>query len=346
MLVGMYYNNKKVEVEELPIPNIGPNDILIKIMASGICGSDVLEWYRIKKAPLVLGHEIAGEIVEVGKNIKHLKNGDRVFATHHVPCEECYFCKRGHETACEVFHTKNNFTPGGFSQYLRVSGKSVYTGTLVLPEHVSFEEGSFIEPLGTVVRGLRAINIEKHDTVVVLGCGIAGLLMIKLAKAKGVERILATDINDFRIKAAERFGATKAVKPDDNVDEILKHINEGRLADKVIVCAGTLSAARQSLTLVERGGTILFFAVPKPKEFVEIDFTPFWRNDISLKTCYGAAPIDNKIALELLSKKEINVIELITHRFSIKEIQKGFDLAVTGGDSLKIIIEPFRDLYK
>ncbi|MCX7966376.1 MAG: alcohol dehydrogenase catalytic domain-containing protein [Syntrophorhabdaceae bacterium] len=341
MLVGMYYNNKKVEVEELPIPEIGPDDILIKVFASGICGSDVLEWYRIKKAPIVLGHEIAGEIVEVGKNIKHLKKGDRVFATHHVPCEVCYFCKRGHETACEIFHTKNNFYPGGFSQFLRVSGRSVQTGTLVLPDYVSYEEGSFIEPLGTVVRGLRAIDLQEEDTVMVLGCGIAGLLMIKLAKAKSVKKIVATDINDFRLKAAERFGAICALKPDDKIEEILKEINEGRLADKVIVCAGVLSAARQSLRLVERGGTILFFAVPNPGELVEIDFTPFWRNDISIKTCYGAAPVDNKTALELISKKHINVAELITHKFNITEIQKGFDMAAQGGDCLKIIIEPF-----
>ncbi|HOJ43300.1 MAG TPA: alcohol dehydrogenase catalytic domain-containing protein [Syntrophorhabdaceae bacterium] len=343
MLVGMYYNNNKVEVETLPVPEVGPDDILVKVIASGICGSDVLEWYRIKKAPLVLGHEVAGEIVEVGKNIKHLKKGDRIFATHHVPCEECYFCKRGHETACEVFHTKNNFTPGGFSQYLKVSGKSVYTGTLLLPDNMSFEEGSFIEPLGTVVRGLRAINLQKDDTVIILGCGIAGLLMLKLAMAKGVNKIIATDINDFRLRWAETFGATKALKPDDNIEEAIKEINEGRLADKVIVCAGSLDAAKQSLGLVERGGTILFFAVPNPGELVEIDFTPFWRNDISIKTCYGAAPMDNKMALELIGARTINVAELITHRFGIKDIQRAFSIAAKGEDCLKVIIEPFRD---
>ncbi len=341
MLVGMYYHNKKVEVEELPIPVLGQDDILIKVMASGICGSDVLEWYRIKKAPLVLGHEVAGEVVDVGGHIKHLKKGDRVFATHHVPCEECYFCRRGHETACEVFQTKNNFSPGGFSEYLRVSGKSVHTGVLKLPHDVSYEEGSFIEPLGTVVRGLKAIDLQKDDTVVVLGCGIAGLLMIKLAKAYGAGKIIATDIDDFRLDAARRFGAAITLKPHEDIKGRLLEINDGRLADKVIVCAGVLSAARQSIGLVERGGTILFFAVPNPGEVVDIDFTPFWRNDITIKTCYGASPKDNTKALELIREKIVDVEDLITHRLSLSEIGKGFEIASKGKDCLKVIIKPF-----
>lgn len=341
MLVGMYYNNKKVEVQELPIPEVGADDVLIKIMASGICGSDVLEWYRIKKAPLVLGHEVAGEVVDVGSNITHLKKGDRVFATHHVPCEECYFCKKGHETACEFFQTKNNFAPGGFAEYLKVSGKSVHTGILILPDTVSYEEGSFIEPLGTVVRGLRVIDLQKDETVVILGCGIAGLLMIKLAKVYGAGKIIATDMDDFRLDAARRLGVSAALKPHEDVRGILSEINEGRLADKVIVCAGTLSAARQSLGLVDRGGTILFFAVPNPGETVDIDFNPFWRNDVLIRTCYGASPKDNQKALELIGQKIIEVGDLITHRLGLFEIGKGFDIASRGRDCLKVIIKPF-----
>jgi len=343
MRVGMYYNNSRVEVEELPVPEIGKRDILVKVMASGICGSDVLEWYRIKKAPLVLGHELAGEIVEVGQDITKFKKGDRVFTTHHVPCDECHFCLRGHQTACEVFHTNNNFNPGGFSEYLRVSGKSIDTGTLVLPDEMSYEEGSFIEPLGTVVRGLRAINLNPGDTLLILGCGIAGLLMLKLARALGAGRIIATDISSYRLEAAKKFGAEKTLMADEDIPGSIKMINNGRLADKVIVCAGALSAARQALSTVERGGCILFFAVPNPGEMVDIDFNPFWRNDISLKTCYGAAPIDNVQAMELIRAGNINVRELITHRFSLKDIAKAFRSAAEGNDCLKVIIEPNRE---
>ncbi|HOS59523.1 MAG TPA: alcohol dehydrogenase catalytic domain-containing protein [Syntrophorhabdaceae bacterium] len=340
MRVGMYYNNSKVEVEQLPVPAVGENDILIKVMASGICGSDVLEWYRIKKAPLVLGHEVSGQVIEVGKNVNKFKNGDRVFTTHHVPCDECYWCLTGHQTACITFQSKNNFNPGGFSEYLRITGKSIDTGTFILPDTMSYEQGSFIEPLGTVVRGLRAIDIKPGDTLLILGCGIAGLLMIKLARALGTGRIIATDIYDSRLKAAKRCGAEAIIHAEGNVSEFVKDINNGRLADKVIVCTGSQPAAYQSLESVDRGGTVLLFAVPNPGQTISIDFNPFWRNDISLKTCYGAAPIDNMQAMELIRAKNVIVDDLITHRFGLEDISDGFRVASEAKDCLKIIIKP------
>lgn len=340
MRVGMYYSNSKVEVEEMPVPIVGPRDILIKVIASGICGSDVLEWYRIKKAPLVLGHEVSGEIVEVGEGITKFKKDDRVFTTHHVPCDECRFCLTGHHTACQVFQTKNNFNPGGFSEYLKVSGRSIDTGTFLLPGGMSYEEGSFVEPLGTVVRGLRAIDLKPGNSLLVIGCGIAGLLMIKLARALGAGRIIATDIDNYRLEAAQRFGAEKAIQAGGNILDAIKEVNHGRLADRVIVCAGALPAAKQALQSVERGGTILFFAVPNPGETLDIDLNPFWRNDVSLKTCYGAAPLDNIQAIELIRAGNVDVKDMITHRFGLEEIAKGFKTAGEGKNCLKVIIKP------
>jgi L-iditol 2-dehydrogenase len=340
MRVGMYYSNSRVEIEELPMPEVGKRDILVKVIASGICGSDVLEWYRIKKAPLVLGHELTGEIVKVGEEITQFKTGDRVFTTHHVPCDECYWCSSGHHTACHAFQTKTNFDPGGFSEYLRVSGRSIDTGTFLLPDEVSYEEGSFIEPLGTVVRGLRAVALKPGDTMLVLGCGIAGLLMIKLARALGAGRIIATDIDDYRLEAARRCGADKAIQAGGDIPGSIKEINNGRLADKVVVCAGVLPAAQQALESVDRGGTILFFAVPNPGQTLTIDFNPFWRNDVSLKTCYGAAPLDNRQALELLISGNVDVKDLITHRYRLEEISRGFKAAGEGKNCLKVIIKP------
>jgi L-iditol 2-dehydrogenase len=340
MRVGMYYSNSRVDVEEMPVPIVGPRDILVKVIASGICGSDVLEWYRIKKAPLVLGHEVSGEIVEAGEEITKFKKGDRVFTTHHVPCDECRFCLTGHQTACQVFQAKNNFNPGGFSEYLKVSGKSIDTGTFLLPDEMSYEEGSFVEPLGTVVRGLRAIDLKPGNSLLVIGCGIAGLLMIKLARALGAGTIIATDIDHYRLEAAQRFGAQKTVPADADIPDTIKKINHGRLADRVIVCAGALSAAKQALDSIERGGTILFFAVPNPGEALDVDLNPFWRNDVSFKTCYGAAPLDNIQAIELIRAGNVDVRDMITHRFGLHEIAKGFKTASDGKNCLKVIIRP------
>lgn len=339
MKAGMYYSNSDVRVEELPIPVPDDNSILIKTDACGICGSDVLEWYRIKKAPLVLGHEYAGVITKTGKDVKGLKAGDRVFATHHVSCGECYYCKSGHETACEVFQSKNNFAPGGFSEYLKVSGKSVETGVVVLPDNMSFEQATFIEPLGTVVRGQRALDIKKGDCVLVLGCGIAGLLHVKLAHARGAGVIVATDMNQYRLDAAKKYGAVSAVMATDDICEAVKKANNGRLADKVIICTGAKSAAVAGLSAVDKGGTVLFFAVPKPGETIAIDFNPYWRDDISIRTSYGAAPRDNKEAMELISSGKVKVDDMITHTLGIDDIAKGFKLAAEGKDCLKVVIK-------
>src|SRR3989304_3886361 len=181
MRVAMYYSNTDIKTEEMPIPKIGPDELLVKIMASGICGSDLMEWYRIKKAPLVLGHEIAGVVEKVGKGVRGFKKGDRIFATHHVNCGACNYCSSGKETACETLRS-TKFFPGGFAEYVRVPKINVERGMLLLPEEVSFEEGTFIEPLGCVVRGQRKAGVEKGQTVLVLGSGISGLLHIQLAK--------------------------------------------------------------------------------------------------------------------------------------------------------------------
>ena len=342
MKVGMYYNNSDVRVEEMPIPDVGPGALLIKVIASGICGSDIMEWYRIKKAPLVLGHELTGEVVEVGDDVDGFAVGDRVFSTHHVPCDECHTCLHGYHTACEVFHGENNFAPGGFAEYLRVSGRSVHKGTIKLPEEVSYEQGSFIEPLGTVVRGLREATIEPGDSVLVLGSGLIGLLHIKSAQALGAGRIIATDIHDYRLQAARDYGAEHTVRADEDVPAFIRDVNGGRLVDKVILSTGALSAAQTALNSVDKGGTVLFFAVPKPDEQVNVDINAFWRDSKRIGVSYGAAPLDNLQALELIRSGRVTVDDMITHRLTLDEIGAGFELAGAGSECLKVILEPHR----
>ena len=239
MLVGMYYNNRDVRAEEMPKPKIGPGEILLKMKASGICGSDLMEWYRIKKAPLVLGHEVSGEIAELGEGVKDYKVGDRVFVAHHVPCNACRYCLSGNHTACQTLHT-TNFYPGGFAEYIRVPALNVDRGTFLLPESVSFEEGTFIEPLACVLRGQRTVNIGPGQSVLILGSGISGLLHLLLAQSMGAGRIMMTDINEFRLNMAKELGAEAVINAKDDVIGALRKVNEGRLADLVIVCAGLI----------------------------------------------------------------------------------------------------------
>jgi len=341
MLVAVYHNNRDIRIEDVPKPEIGPDEILLKVMASGICGTDVVEWYRLPKAPRVLGHEATGTIDEVGKNVTKYKVGDRVFVSHHVPCNKCLYCLKDSHTACETLHT-TNYYPGGFSQYIRVPKINVETGVYRLTPNMSYEEGTFIEPLACVVRGQRLADIKKGDTVLIIGSGMAGILHIQLAKLKGAQKIVAADINPDRLKLAEKFGADHVIDARGDLPQQLKELNDGRAADKVIVCTGAEKAALTALECVDRGGTILFFAVPDPTTKIPIPITQFWRNETTIRTSYGAAPRDLKEALHILSQKKINVSDMITHRIDIREAAEGFKLVAEAGKSLKVIIEPNR----
>lgn len=339
MRVAVYYNNQDVRIEERPIPEINEDEILVKVIASGICGTDVMEWYRIKKAPIILGHEVSGVIDKVGKNVKNFKINDRVMVSHHVPCMECNYCLNGYHTACETLH-KTNFDPGGFAEYIRIPKINVGLGTFKLPENVSFEEGTFIEPLGTIIRSQRLANLRENQTMLVIGSGISGLMHIKLAKSRNVKKIFAVDINEYRLNAAKRFGADAVINANDDFISKLKEMNENRLADLVIVCTGALPAAKQALQCVDKGSTILFFAVPKPDEKIEIPLNDFWRNEIKIMTSYGAAPNDMKESLELIKNKKIDLNDMITHRLKFDDIQKGFQLVAEAKESIKVIVEP------
>jgi L-iditol 2-dehydrogenase len=341
MLVAVYHNNRDIRIKDVPKPEIGPDEILLKVMASGICGTDVVEWYRLPKAPRVLGHEATGIIDEAGEKVTKYKVGDRVFVSHHVPCNKCRYCLKDSHTACETLHT-TNYYPGGFSQYIRVPKINVETGVYKLTPNMSYEEGTFIEPLACAVRGQRLANIHKDETILIIGSGMAGLLHIQLTKLKKAQKIVAADINPDRLKLAKKFGADHVIDAKGDLPQQLKELNDGRAADKVIVCTGAVKAALTALECVDRGGTILFFAVPDPTTKIPIPITEFWRNETTIKTSYGAAPKDLEEALQILAQKKINVADMITHRLDIREAAEGFRLVAEAGKSLKVIIEPNR----
>ncbi len=339
MKVAMYYNNHDVRIEKQDIPNISDNEILVKVVASGICGSDVMEWYRIKKAPLVLGHEISGDIVKIGKNVKDFKKGDRVFVTHHVPCNTCRFCLNDEHTLCDTIHN-TKFYPGGFSQFLRVPEINVDRGTFKLSNEMSYDEGTFIEPLACVVRGFRKAGFKPFSSVLVIGSGVAGILNIKLANALGASKVFATDINKFRTSFAKKMGADFSFSAKEDIPSKIKENNDGRLADFVVLCAGVPSAIKQAINAVEPGGTILWFAPTKPDLNVEFPFFDIWNKQIKMFSTYAGAGKDIIDAIELIRSKKVKVTDMITHKLPMDKAAEGFKLVSEAEDSMKVIIEP------
>ena len=342
MRAAFYYNNHDVRVKKMPVPKIGPGELLVRVEACGICGSDVAEWDRLPKAPLVLGHEIAGVAVGMGEGVDRYKVGDRITAAHHVPCNDCRYCRSGHETTCETLR-RTRFDPGGFAEFIRIPTINVENGVFLIPEHVTFAEASLTEPLACVLRGQRMAGLQPSKSVLVLGSGVAGLIHVHLARFIGAAPVVATDVSQYRLEAAERFGADEAWHVDEDIAARFRKLNDGYLADLVIVCTTAPSAFAQSLTLVERGGTVLFFAPPEPGFELAVPVNQlFYRNDITLTTSYAGSPDDYAMALELISQRRVQLGDLITHRLGLSEVQKGFQLVASAQESLKVIIEPQR----
>jgi L-iditol 2-dehydrogenase len=335
----MYYNNSDVRLEEVPLPEINDDELLVKIIASGICGSDVLEWYRIKKAPIVLGHEVAGIVEKAGANVKDFKPGDRVVVSHHIPCNTCRYCLAGNHTVCETLQT-TNFDPGGFCEYIRVPKLNTEIGTFLLPENISFEDGSFCEALACVVRGQRKANFKSGQTVLVMGSGISGLLHIMLAKAGGAEKVIATDIDEFKMQQARECGADEVFAATEDIPARVMECNDGRGVDLIIVCTGALSAFEQAMDCIDRAGTVMCFATTTPEARLPVPLNRFWRSLVTITSSYANDPDDLREAMDLIGSGKIDVNKMITHRFPLAETQEGFKLMTTPNNSLKIIIEP------
>lgn len=334
--VAVYYNNNDIRIEERPVPSISEEEILVKMKASGICGTDVMQWYRIKKAPCVLGHEMAGEVVEIGSRVKGFKKGDRVFVTHHVPCYECYYCKQEKYTACEFLHA-GNYEPGGFSEFIRVPKENVKYGTFLLPEKMTFEEATMIEPLGCVIAGQNEIDLKEGQTVLIIGAGVTGILHIQVSKIKKT-KIVAIDIRDYKLDKALEFGADYVFDAMKYSPDQLKKINSNRLADTVILCSSSTKAVENALYSVDKKGKILFFAVPETD--ITIPSLRFWRHEITLIFSYGASPSDIQRAIELIGNDSVNVKDIVTHKVSLSNIQQGFNIASEAKESLKVVVVP------
>ena len=335
MKVSMWYNNSDIRVEEVPIPSPGVGEMLVKVISCGICGSDIVEWYRLPRAPLVLGHEVGVEVVKIGEGVHKYEKGDRLFIAPKVPCLTCSYCLKGHYPQCNEVKERLH---GGFAEYILVPEELVKTGSYLLPDSVSYDQATLIEPLACVIRAQNLASIEEGQTVLILGSGMSGLLHIKLAKYKKC-KVIATDINERKLELAKRFGADHVADAASDILEQLIRVN-GRKADAVIVTTSAMSAYKQAWETVDMGGVVVLFAVPGPEKDVVVPVNDLWRKEIRILTSYYCGPPNIEEALDLIAKGDIIVDDLITHRLPLTDTNKGFKMLLDGNGALKIIIKP------
>lgn len=338
MKAAVLYSFSDIRIEDVPVPAIGPGEALVRVRASGICSGDVMPWYIEKKAPLVLGHEPAGEIVAVGEGVHGFATGNRVFVHHHAPCMKCSYCRKGDHVQCETWRN-SRIDPGGIAEYMRVPAVNLMHDTLHLPASVSFNEAVFVEPLACVVKGLRRIRIRPGDTALVIGMGVMGQLHIPALASMGVTRIIAADKVPFRLRKALELGADDVIDVSRiNIFDRLSEITTGKMADLVIVGPASAAAMETGLSCVAPGGTVLFFSPAVPGEKLAIDPNALYFRDISVVTSYSCGPEDTRRSLELIRSKAVPVESLITHVFPIERTAEAYRLTASGGDSLKTVI--------
>jgi L-iditol 2-dehydrogenase len=338
MKVAVYYSQKDIHIEERPIPKIGEDEAVVEMKACGLCGSDLMEWYLERRSPLVLGHEPSGTIAGKGSKVKGFEAGDRVFVHHHVADLTCHYCKHGNYTLCEQFH-KTNIDPGGFSEYFKVPTPNLKLDTLRLPETVSFEEATFIEPVGCCIRALNKCNIQKDDNVAVIGAGATGAIHVALSKIYGASKTFVSDLFDYRLKIARKFGADVAVNPkDEDLSGIVQAETGGIGVDAAIVTAPSLEAYKSALGICRKGGKLLVFAPTAPNKYLQVSPKELFFNEVQIIPSYSTSHVETRIALELIASKRLRVKDLITHKFDLIDTAKAFRTALEDKDSLKVIV--------
>ncbi len=338
-----YHSNNDIRIVDLPVPAIGPGELLVQLRACGLCASDVMEWYMRPRAPIYPGHEPAGVVVAVGQGVQQFNVGQRVFLHHHVPCMVCHFCRRGSFSQCATFRA-TRLDPGGLAEYIRVPTPNVQLDVLPLPGDLSFEAATLIEPLACCIRGIDRAAIEPGDSVLVLGAGSNGLMLAQLAQQRGAVRVIIVDPIVYRRKRALDAGVDYALdlQADGQSQGVLLQqiyaVNDERKPDIVLVTPSKISAMLQGLDLVGPGGTILLFAPPPPNETLPVTPNQLFFQEITLRTSYSAGPYETRLALELLGSGRIKAETVITHRFALQDAAQAFQLVAKPGDALKALI--------
>ncbi|MCX7914227.1 MAG: alcohol dehydrogenase catalytic domain-containing protein [Thermodesulfovibrionales bacterium] len=341
MKVAKLYSFNKIAIEEIPIPEVKSDEILVKTRACGICSGDVMKWYIEKKAPLVLGHEPAGEIIKIGEDLIDsipFTIGDRVFVHHHAPCMQCRYCQRGDFVHCKTW-IESKIIPGGISEYFIAPKEIVINDTLKLPENLSFEDGALIEPVACVVKSLSRSLLKEGDTMLIVGLGFMGQLHVILGRFFGAKKIIGADFIPFRLEKALEFGADLVIDASkEDLYNVIRDYTNGFLANVVIVCPNNSHAIQQGLKCVAKGGVLMLFAPSNPNEKLLIDINNLYFSDITITTSYSCGPQETRRALSFIQEGIIPGQRLITHRFSLEDTERAFRITAEAKDSLKCMI--------
>jgi L-iditol 2-dehydrogenase len=331
---AVYQGQGRVTLEERPEPAAGPGELVVRVRACGLCGSDLMAWYQDPRAPVVLGHEPAGEVVEAGAGAP-IAVGARVFVHHHVPCMTCDLCRAGRHTLCRDFR-RTGIDPGGLAELIRVPAENARADVLALPESLPDWAATLVEPLACVVRGQRWAGVGPGSRVAVVGAGAMGLLEIRAALAAGAAAVAAVEPRPERRALAEAAGAAALAAPGAGA---LAEALGGRLADQVFVCTSDRAAIADALHLAGPGGVVQLFAPTPPGEVVGLDLGSAFFREVSLQSTYSAGPFDTRDALALLVSGAVEPSAIVSHRLPLDEVEEAFRLA-RSGEATKVVVEP------
>jgi L-iditol 2-dehydrogenase len=333
MRAAVYHGGGRLSVEERPDPTAGPGELVVRVRACGLCGSDLMAWYQDPRAPVVLGHEPVGEVVEAGEGVD-IPLGQRVFVHHHVPCFTCRLCRAGRHTLCPTFRA-TRIDPGGLAELVRVPAPNVAADVLPLPPGLPDWAATLIEPLACVIRGQRAAAVGPGTRVAVVGAGAMGLLEVAAALAAGAGPLVALEPRPERRAAARAAGA---VAPETAGPEAVRDALGGELADAVFVCTSKPEAIAGALALAGPGGVVQLFAPTPPGELVGLDLGGVFFREVTLQSTYSAGPFDTRDALALLLAGGVDAGALISHRVPLAEVEEAFRLA-RSGEAMKVVVE-------
>ncbi len=347
MKAAVYRGKDHIVVEEVPIPEIKAGEILVKIDTCGVCGTDLKKVKDgLVEPPRIFGHEMAGTIAEVGQGVSKWKIGDRVAVYHHIPCKKCYYCQVKAYSMCsgyKVTGTTAGFSPagGGFAEYIRVMDWIVDEGTVLIPDDVSFEMASFLEPLNTCLKAVETAHITEGQTVLIVGQGPIGLLLTQLVSQKGA-KVITTDRLASRLNQSLSMGASLTLQADSpDINQSIMEFTSGRGVDTSIIATANNSVVDFALGITRYAGTVLLFAQTKMGDLVNVDLGEICAHEKRLIGSYSSSIDLNKIVENLIFTRKVNVASLVTHRFSLENILQGINLALHPDESsLKIVIKP------